>query len=172
MSYVKQSQFLKWPFYATLAMAAHFAAATGLSEQPHAGQTQKALLKISFTSKMTSALAQHQAIDQRAQAEKHARKTITNSSAVNSNAKIKQQREYPRRDAPNYPRRALELGQEGRVMVIAEIMSDGKPRQIKLHASSGYRLLDEAAMNAVKGWVFETNHHAQWIKVPVLFVIE
>lgn len=78
---------------------------------------------------------------------------------------------------PVYPRRSYELGQEGTVILLAEVANNGKPKSLKIEASSGYRLLDSAAMAAVKKWEFETAHmnsrlSASWVRVPVRFVIQ
>src|SRR5574337_12089 len=54
--------------------------------------------------------------------------------------------------APPYPRLARSLGQEGRVLLDVYILADGSVGQIRLHHSSGYPLLDQAAIAAVRGW--------------------
>lgn len=78
---------------------------------------------------------------------------------------------------PVYPRRAYELGQEGTVILRAQVADNGKPEQLKIEASSGHRLLDSAAMAAVKKWEFESTQvadqlSANWVRVPVRFVIQ
>ena len=83
---------------------------------------------------------------------------------------------YRRWKSPVYPRRALELGQEGMVTLHAEVSPDGFPRQLKVVESSGHSLLDMAALTAVKRWEFEpTSVHgdavSSWVRVPVRFVI-
>ncbi len=80
-------------------------------------------------------------------------------------------------DPPHYPRRALSQRQEGTVMIRALIGESGEARQIKLHASSGYPLLDRAALQAVGEWQFapETVNGrpvAVWVEVPVRFKID
>lgn len=84
---------------------------------------------------------------------------------------------YRRQQPPVYPRRALELGQQGTVTLHAEIMLDGLPRGLKVAQSSGHKLLDSAALEAVRKWEFEpvrVNHKkvAGWMRVPVRFVIQ
>ena len=78
---------------------------------------------------------------------------------------------------PTYPRRALELGQQGTVTLHAQVAPDGLPRALKVVQSSGYELLDNAALTAVKKWEFEPVHVdgeavAGWVRIPVRFVIE
>lgn len=84
---------------------------------------------------------------------------------------------YRRQTAPRYPQRAFELGQEGTVTLHAEVMANGLPRQLKIMKSSGHRLLDTAAVAAVKKWEFEPtnvngNAIVSWVKVPVNFLIK
>jgi protein TonB len=84
---------------------------------------------------------------------------------------------YRRQTPPVYPRRALELGQEGVVILHAEVNQNGLPGTLKVAQSSGHRLLDMAAVSAVKKWEFEPttikgNTITGWVRVPVRFVIQ
>jgi len=84
---------------------------------------------------------------------------------------------YRNQTPPVYPRRALELGQEGVVTLHAEVTPAGLPRELKIAKSSGHRLLDMAALAAVKKWEFEPTHVnggaiTSWVRVPVRFVIQ
>lgn len=85
--------------------------------------------------------------------------------------------QYRKKIPPNYPNRALELGQQGVVTLHAKVMPSGHPDEIKVASSSGYRLLDKAALAAVKKWEFvPTNINGQatvsWVSVPVNFTIQ
>lgn len=55
---------------------------------------------------------------------------------------------------PAYPETAMAGREQGAVVVAALVKPDGTVRQVALQKSSGYSDLDEAAMNAVKGWKF------------------
>jgi len=84
---------------------------------------------------------------------------------------------YRTRKPPIYPRRALELGQQGIVTLHVEVMPSGHPSRLKVADSSGYRLLDSAALTAVKKWEFfptltDNSAIASWVRVPVNFVIK
>ncbi|HAD87376.1 MAG TPA: hypothetical protein DCG48_08445 [Rhodospirillaceae bacterium] len=84
---------------------------------------------------------------------------------------------YRRRTPPLYPRRALEMGQQGQVLLHAEILPNGRPRALKIAESSGHRLLDVAALAAVRDWRFEPSNIdgaavTSWVRVPVQFVIQ
>ena len=83
---------------------------------------------------------------------------------------------YRRQTPPVYPRRALELGQEGTVTLHAEVIPTGRPRTLKVAESSGHRLLDRAALDAVRKWEFEPKNVdgsmvTSWVRVPMRFVI-
>lgn len=49
-----------------------------------------------------------------------------------------------------YPSEALERGLEGRVLIAAQIGSDGQVRSATVLESSGYTMLDEAALDKVR----------------------
>ncbi len=49
-----------------------------------------------------------------------------------------------------YPRWALEMGIEGRLVVAVKVSSDGKASEIRLKSSSGHRILDRDAIRQVK----------------------
>lgn len=75
---------------------------------------------------------------------------------------------------PAYPRRAIDLGQEGEVLIRALVGPDGDSREIRLWRSSGVPLLDEAALRAVRRWAFEAARVdgrpvEAWVEVPVRF---
>lgn len=55
---------------------------------------------------------------------------------------------------PPYPRRAREMGWEGTVVLRVEVNPDGTVGGIAVYQASGYPILDEAALTAVKGWRF------------------
>ncbi|MDQ3288998.1 MAG: energy transducer TonB [Pseudomonadota bacterium] len=60
-----------------------------------------------------------------------------------------------RTPAPQYPRQALRRGERGNVLVRAEIGPDGVPVSVSVAQSSGSRLLDRAATDAVLQWRFQ-----------------
>jgi protein TonB len=55
---------------------------------------------------------------------------------------------------PDYPRAAREAGWEGTVVLQVLVLPDGTAGNVTLHKTSGHSILDEAALNAVKGWQF------------------
>jgi periplasmic protein TonB len=84
---------------------------------------------------------------------------------------------YRKQFPPTYPRRALELGQQGNIILHALVKPDGFPAELKIIDSSGHSLLDKAALAAVRKWEFEpTNNNGtaitDWVRVPIEFVIQ
>jgi len=61
---------------------------------------------------------------------------------------------------PAYPRAARRMGQEGVVEILVTVGADGRPTAVAVHQSSGFPLLDDAALEAVKGWRFHPAHRA------------
>lgn len=55
---------------------------------------------------------------------------------------------------PEYPKLARERGQEGMVLILVRVDAAGRAQGASVARSSGHRLLDEAAMQAVRGWSF------------------
>lgn len=55
---------------------------------------------------------------------------------------------------PRYPHLARRRGQEGRVVLRVEVSADGEAAAVRIQRSSGHRLLDAAAIEAVRGWRF------------------
>ncbi len=102
---------------------------------------------------------------------------IPNSDPGKQASTVIHEANYRKQTPPTYPRRALELGQEGMVTLHAEVTPAGLPRELKVAKSSGHRLLDMAALAAVKKWEFEPtnvngNTITSWVRVPVRFVIQ
>ncbi len=60
-----------------------------------------------------------------------------------------------RNKPPFYPETARRSGWEGRVIVRVEVSSEGVPTSVTLAKSSGYGVLDQAALRSVKGWRFQ-----------------
>jgi len=57
---------------------------------------------------------------------------------------------------PDYPRTAREAGWEGTVMLRVEVLPDGSAGTVSVKRSSGYAILDDAAITAVRRWHFPT----------------
>lgn len=83
---------------------------------------------------------------------------------------------YKENAPPVYPETARARGYEGIVLVFAEILSDGRVGKIKIGKSSGYAILDQSAIQAVKPWKFEPakksgTPFAAWVELPIKFIL-
>lgn len=78
---------------------------------------------------------------------------------------------------PEYPPRAREEGQEGLVILRVRVSRLGMPAEIRVATSSGYRLLDRAAEQAVARWSFRPARRGDdaveaWMVVPIRFRLQ
>ena len=79
--------------------------------------------------------------------------------------------------SPRYPELARKLGQEGRVVLTVAVDSTGHPVRVELKKGSGFPLLDESALQAVRGWKFQPKRVGSLpvestIDVPIRFQLE
>lgn len=84
---------------------------------------------------------------------------------------------YLNNPRPSYPPAARRLGLRGRVVLKVEVLADGRAGQVLLHTSSGYGILDNAALQTVKTWRFTPARRlgqavTDWSRVPVDFSFE
>lgn len=90
-------------------------------------------------------------------------------------------RELPRYDAaylanppPRYPASARRRGSEGTVAIEARVGLAGELKDVRLAASAGDDALDQAALEAVRGWRFVPARRGDepveaWVRIPVVF---
>lgn len=62
--------------------------------------------------------------------------------------------DYLKNPAPVYPERARQMGQEGQVMLRVSVNANGLPEQVDILQSSGFPLLDAAAVKTLQQWKF------------------
>lgn len=84
---------------------------------------------------------------------------------------------YLRNPPPEYPPLAKRRGEEGMVMLKVLVTADGAPARIEIESSSGSRLLDAAATEAVRGWRFQPARRGNqniedWARVPLRFRLD
>ena len=77
---------------------------------------------------------------------------------------------------PSYPEIARRNGWEGRVLVRVEVSAEGRPLSTSIAKSSGYGVLDQSALRAVKSWRFQPRTVAGIptpgsVEVPVNFAL-
>ncbi|ACE83985.1 energy transducer TonB [Cellvibrio japonicus] len=81
---------------------------------------------------------------------------------------------YLRNPAPRYPDFAQQQGWEGTVLLNVHVLANGKPKAVEIKQSSGRKILDDSAVQAVKRWTFvpaklgETATDS-WVEVPIDF---
>lgn len=61
---------------------------------------------------------------------------------------------YAENPLPVYPQLARRNGWRGQVLLQVSVTSDGKVKHLDVQQSSGFRILDRAALRAVKDWRF------------------
>jgi len=81
---------------------------------------------------------------------------------------------YRSNPSPKYPRIARIRGYQGNVLLDVLVNKDGKVNDLKIYKSSGYPILDRAAVSSVKYWLFEPgmigeNKVNMWVRVPIRF---
>lgn len=84
---------------------------------------------------------------------------------------------YSKNPRPAYPARALREGFEGQVLVRVQVLPNGRPGTLKIQKSSGYSILDEAALGAIRGWSFVPARQggepvSGWVTVPIVFRLQ
>ena len=85
--------------------------------------------------------------------------------------------EYLHNPKPIYPNASKRRGEQGMVLVSVLIGADGVAQDAKVKTSSGFELLDQAALNTVKSWKYVPGKRggvpeAMWFNVPINFVLE
>ncbi|MDI6741474.1 MAG: energy transducer TonB [Smithella sp.] len=83
---------------------------------------------------------------------------------------------YKENSPPEYPAIARVRGYEGIVLVSAQILPDGRVGDVRIRKSSGYSILDQSAVQAVKPWKFEPakkagNPFTAWVELPIRFIL-
>lgn len=87
---------------------------------------------------------------------------------------------YPRYQLnapPQYPGLSRKRGQQGTVILQVLVNGEGRVADLLIDKSSGFALLDRAALKAVKNWIFvpgrrHTEKVTMWVKVPVTFKLK
>lgn len=81
---------------------------------------------------------------------------------------------YLHNPAPDYPPIAQDQGWEGHVLLRVHVLPNGKPDSVDIRTSSGRKMLDEAALAAVRRWIFVPAKRGDeavdgWVNVPIDF---
>ena len=100
----------------------------------------------------------------------------TNAPAV-ADVEPDHQASYLNNPRPAYPLVAQRMGLQGTVVLNVEVLETGQCGQINVSQSSGYAVLDKAALQTVKSWRFAPARQAghaiiRWFKVPIVFSLK
>jgi len=82
--------------------------------------------------------------------------------------------EYGINPKPEYPLLARRRGYEGEVVFIVQVLDDGNVGEMKMIKTSGYKILDNSALAALREWKFVPGNFngktvSSWVKIPILF---
>ena len=83
---------------------------------------------------------------------------------------------YLRNPKPAYPGLAQRRGMQGVVLLLVEVSAKGYPTAVKVKKTSGFMLLDKAALKAVRSWRFAPAKRgslpvAASVEVPIRFTL-
>jgi periplasmic protein TonB len=84
---------------------------------------------------------------------------------------------YLNNPKPPYPRVAMRKRAEGQVILLAQVLPDGRAGAVRLERSSGHAILDAAAMNTVRLWRFTPARKdgvflTQTVRIPIDFKLQ
>jgi protein TonB len=84
---------------------------------------------------------------------------------------------YLQNPKPPYPPLAFRARVEGRVVLLAEVLSDGKAGNVRVIESSGNDLLDQSALTTVRQWKFTPARIdgvivTQAVRIPITFSLK
>ncbi len=82
--------------------------------------------------------------------------------------------EYGKNRKPEYPLVARRRGYEGEVVFNVQVLDDGKVGNLEIVKTSGYSVLDNSALDALRKWKFVPGKYngkfvPSWVKVPIQF---
>ncbi len=91
--------------------------------------------------------------------------------------KVQANPDYFQNPPPEYPELAKQMRQEGLVLLAVDVDREGTPIKVEIKQSSGYRLLDQAAVRAVSHWKFQPGRMGDipvesTVTVPIRFRLE
>jgi protein TonB len=83
---------------------------------------------------------------------------------------------YKHNISPPYPLLARKRGYQGTVLLEVLVSTDGKAASIQLRKSSGYSMLDKAAIKGVREWLFYPAKRGDevfemWVTIPIRFTL-
>lgn len=85
--------------------------------------------------------------------------------------------DYLHNPKPQYPALSRRLGEQGRVLLHVQVSPQGSAIEVTVKKSSGFKRLDQAAVDVVKRWQFVPAQQGStpllsWVDVPLQFSLE
>jgi len=85
--------------------------------------------------------------------------------------------DYLRNPKPAYPNSSRRLGEHGTVLLRVLVTAVGEAAKVELKSTSGYRRLDDSALEAVRQWKFVPARLGErpvdaWVVVPIKFSLK
>ena len=96
------------------------------------------------------------------------------ATTVQAQPDVEAKPNYLKNPEPDYPELARRRHQEGLVLLAVKVTAQGRAGLVEIKKSSGFPLLDDAAVEAVRDWEFDPARlgaltFASEIEVPVHF---
>lgn len=84
---------------------------------------------------------------------------------------------YLQNPKPPYPPLAFKSKLEGKVIILAEVLPDGRAGRVSISQSSGHELLDQSALTTVRQWKFTPARKdgvivTQAVRIPITFSLK
>ena len=105
--------------------------------------------------------------------------TLTNTGGGSAESPVIRQAQplYRQNPPPKYPRTARRSRRQGTVILEVLVRRDGRVGELKVSTSSGFTILDRAALKSVRNWLFEPGKRGNekvemWVKVPIKFQLQ
>lgn len=102
---------------------------------------------------------------------------VASASTLKEDSEPVYKASYLNNQPPAYPLAARRMGLQGKVVLQVEVLAEGRCGGILIQTSSGYAMLDHAALEAVKSWRFVPARQAgnavdKWFIIPVQFSLK
>lgn len=84
---------------------------------------------------------------------------------------------YAENPKPKYPSKAKSRGWQGEVLLRVQVSDEGFTDAVAIERSSGYEILDESAIDAIKQWRFTPARRgetpiASSVIMPIIFILQ
>ena len=172
----------------TLSVLAHVALLTGGAAQPFATLQPGAVREMQVTLAMSTTLPALARQRSPAAVMSTVAATHTETASAVAQDAVSDSNDAPlvasrydvatlRNPKPPYPLAARRQGAEGRVLLRAQVLEDGRCAEVRIAHSSGHTALDESALATVRRWRFLPATRAgtpvaSWVEVPIAFRLD